>query len=168
MRTNEMVVFDSIAHSNLPSRNKSAVLGFLERYMGGSPGVAAKRYGSSTLSRMRNSHPQQHMVRQQGEAMLFGALLAAAKNTVGLDAGTKKIPVDAVTGMVGLGLGALLAHKGIGFATECNNLAASAFTIFSFRKMDGFMGGKSLLGTTTSKVAGEDDEDPILACAQDL
>jgi hypothetical protein len=131
----------------------------------------AKEYGSRALDHLQTAHPQQHMLRQQGEALLFGGLLAATKNTVGLDAGSKKVPVDGVAALASLALGAFLAHKGIGFATECNNLAASAFTVYSFRKLDAFMGGKSLASLTKStpaKVAGEDDEDPVVACARDL
>lgn len=105
------------------------------------------------------------MLRQQGEALLFGALYAGTKNTVGLDIGSKKVPVDGVVAALALGAGALLSRRGSGLATECHNLAASSLTLLSFRKLDALMSGK--LPTIKSKVAGE-DEDPIVASAQGL
>jgi hypothetical protein len=171
MRANELVVFDSIAGSNLPSQRKGAVLGFLEKHLGASPSQLARTHGSRALAHLHAPHTQQNMFRQHGEAALFGGLLAVVKHSVGLDVGTKTVvPVDLSAGLVGLGLGAFLAHKGMGLATECNNLAAASFTLYAFRKTDALFGGgltrsKVTLGT---KVSGEDDEDPILSCAKGL
>lgn len=166
-----LVVYDSVASSNMPQRAKSAVLNFLDRYTGGTVGTPSfiQRFPqgkTAALLRELNAKPQQSMSRQQGEALLFGGLLAAAKNTVGLDVGAKKnVPVDGLTAAAALGLGALLARRGSGLATECNNLAASALTLLSFRKLDALMGGKLTLSKTS--ISG-DDEDPVVASASGL
>lgn len=167
-----LVVYDSVASSNMPQRAKSAVLNFLDRYTGGAVGTPSfiQRFPkgrTAALLRELNAKPQQSMTRQQGEALLFGGLLAATKNTVGLDVGkAKNVPVDGLTAVVSLGLGALLARRGSGLATECNNLAASALTLLSFRKLDALMAGK--LPSVKAAISGDDDEDPVVACGHEL
>lgn len=170
MRTNELVVFDSIAQSNLPSSKKGAVLGFLEKHLG-SPSQIARTHGSRALAHIQAPHQQQSMLRQHGEALMFGGLLGAVNYfNSGLDFGSKKnVPADLATGIVSMFLGAWLGSKGKGIATECNNLAASSFTIFGFRKANTMWGsGLTKKKATVSKVAGEDDVDPIVACASSL
>lgn len=171
MRTNELVVFDSIAQSNLPSNKKGAVLSFLERHLG-SPSQLVRTHGGRALAHVQAPHQQQSMLRQHGEAVLFGGMLGMVNYfNSGLDVGTKKnIPVDLTTGLVGMLLGTWLGSKGKGIATECNNLAASAYTIFAFRKANTMWGsGLSKKKTPATKIAGEEDEvDPIISCASGL
>lgn len=154
----EMVVYDSVAGSNLPVRKKSAVLDFLNQHAGSL---------SKRAVRHLHSNPQQNMLRHQGESVIFGGALGLVNATVGLDAGKKKnIPLDGVVAVGSIALGAFLASKGSGFATECNNLAASSLTVMAFRKSGSLLGMS--FKPATSKVAGDDDEDPIVACAQGL
>ena len=162
----EIVVYDSIAKTNLPPRQKSAVLGFLQQHM--SPDQL-KAVGSHALSRMSASHPQQGMLRQQGESLLFGGAYALASGALGgLDLGTKKnIPLDAGVAAVSLVAGAVLASKGSGLATECNNLAASSLTLLGYRKTAAVLGlATTAVKSVTSKISGE--EDGILEAAKEL
>jgi hypothetical protein len=165
-----LAVYNEVAGSNMPSRAKSAVLSFMERHTSGgtSPSFLQRYPQGQTALLLKRLHGSAHqsMLRQHGEAALFGALYAGAKNTVGLDVGAKKFPVDGIVAALALGAGAMLARRGSGLATECNNLAASSLTLLSFRKLDALMSGK--LPATKSKVAGEDDLDPVVASAQGL
>ena len=164
-----LAVYEGVVGSNMPSCTKSAVLNFLERYTGGSSPSFLQRYpqGQTALLLKRlHGSAHQSMLRQQGEALLFGALYAGAKNTVGLDVTSRKIPLDGIVAALSLVSGAMLSRRGSGLATECNNLAASSLTLMSFRKLDALMSGK--LPTIKSKVAGEDDLDPVVASAQGL
>jgi hypothetical protein len=164
MRTGEMVVYDSVAHSNLPRGQKSSVLNFLDRNLGGLSKHASS-FGSALTTR-RYGHAQQGMIRQNAESFAFGALLGTVNSTVGLDAGTKKnIPIDVGVAAASL-IGAYLLRN-YGVATELTNLAATGFSVFGFRKGSALLGSaKSIV--TKSKVAGEDDEDPICRAAQEL
>jgi len=166
MRTGEMVVYDSIANSNLPRGQKSSVLNFLDRNLGGLTKHATS-FGSALTSR-RYGHAQQGMLRQNAESFAFGALLGTVNSTVGLDAGANKnIPIDVGVAAASL-LGAYLLRN-YGVATELTNLAATGFSVFGFRKGSALLGGaKSFVTKTTSKVAGDDDEDPICRAAQEL
>lgn len=164
MKTGEMVVYDSIAHSNLPYGRKSAVMSFLDRNLGGLTKHAAG-FGSA-LTRPRFTAGQQGMIRQNAESFAFGALLGTVNSTVGLDAGAKKnIPID--VGVAAASLFGAYLLRNYGVATELNNLAASSFSVFGFRKGTALLGGAKAL-VTKSKVAGDDDEDPILRAAQEL
>lgn len=164
MRTGEMVVYDSIAHSNLPRGQKSTVMNFLDRNLGGIT-KHASHFGSS-LTRAQYGKRSQGMLRQNAESFAFGTMLGALNSTVGLDVGAKKnIPLDVGVAAASL-LGAYVLRN-YGVANELNNLAATSFSVFGFRKGSALLGGaKSLV--TKSKVAGEDDEDPICRAAQEL
>lgn len=159
-----VVVYDSIASSNMPGRTKSAVLNFLNRYQSAGSSFLARYPEGRTAALLKGG---QSTLRQQGEAALFGAALAITKNTIGLELGARKIPVDGLIAAAALGAGYLLGNRGSGLATECRNLAASSLTLLSYRKADALMtGGTSKLKT---KVSGEDDYiDPVIASAETL
>jgi hypothetical protein len=164
MRTGEMVVYDSIAQSNLPRGQKSAVMSFLDRNLGGLTKHAAG-FGSALTSRRRGA-ASQGMIRQNAESFAFGAMLGTVNSTIGLDAGAKKnIPIDVGVAAASL-LGAYLLRS-YGVATELTNLAATGFSVFGFRKGSALLGSAKTL-VTRSKVAGDDDEDPICRAAQEL
>jgi hypothetical protein len=161
MRTGEMVVYDSLQRSNLPRAKKSAVMSFLDQHMGG-----LTRQAGRALSHRGGSAHHQGMIRQNAESFAFGALLGTVNSTVGLDMGTaKNIPLDAAVAAGSLVGAYLLRDHGI--ATELNNLAATGFSVFGFRKGSALLGNAKALVTKT-KVAGEDDEDPICRAAQEL
>lgn len=163
----EVVVYDSIVKTNLPPRQKSAVLSFLQQHM--SP-AQLKTVGSHTLSKLRASHPQQGMIRQQGESLLFGGAYALANGALGgLDLGSKKnMPLEAGVAAVSLVGAAVLSSRGSGLATEANNLAASSLTLLAFRKTSAVLGlATSTVKSVTSKISGE-EEDSILAAAKEL
>jgi hypothetical protein len=163
---NEMVVFDSIAHSNLRPSQKSSVMKFLDRHVGGS-GTMLTKFGRH-LSQPNTITHRQGAIRQHGESFVFGALLGAVNSSVGLEVGPKKnIPLDGVLAVLSL-IGAYAGRR-YAVANELNNLAASSFTVYGFRKSAELLGGtKALVGKVTSKVAGEDDSDPIFVAAQSL
>lgn len=165
MRTGEMVVYDSIAHSNLPRGQKSTVMNFLDRHLGG-VSKHASQFGSSLTAR-RHGHAEQGMIRQNAESFAFGAMLGTVHSTVGLDVGAKKnIPIDVGVAAASL-LGAYLLRN-YGVATELHNLAATGFSVYGFRKGSALLGSAKTL--VKSKVAGDDDEDddPICRAAQGL
>jgi hypothetical protein len=166
-RTGEMVVYDSIAHSNLPRHHKSTVMSFLDRNLGGLT-KHASRFGSHLTAHRAGGMHHQGILRQNGESFIFGSALGIMNGASGgLDMGTNRnIPVDAGIAFASL-LGAYFTRN-YGISTEFTNLAASSFTVFGFRKGSALLGSaKSLTSKVTSAVHGEDD-DPIVSAASEL
>jgi hypothetical protein len=83
--------------------------------------------------------------RQTAEAIGIGAALGALNAKVGLD--VKKVPIDAVLGVVGVGGAVFMA--GHGFEHDLRNIGTHSAAIFTFRKTD------SLLRAKGGTVAGE-------------
>ena len=119
-------------------------------------------------------------VRQSGESLVVGGALAMAHVHLktGLDLGTKKIPLDAAAGVMGVLAGIALANDEGG--TDLRNAGAAALSVFAFRKTFDWAAKKKAAtgggapGGTLTKVAGESDygadmgEDPIIRAAMAL
>lgn len=155
----------------------------------GAPGVSSlkKWYesvkgGSSAMARAKmHAAAAGQGLRQGGESLLVGGLfgVASVKLQTGLD--VKKVPVDAVVGVLGLLGGAALAHEEYG--TDLRNAGAAGLSIFSYRKTQdwaaqkartggqpvGFETAKSQAASTASGATAHGDfgaEDPIIAAAR--
>lgn len=157
-----MIAMRSIMHSNLPAREKSVIRDFVDRHTGGKATAQLMHLGKTGLSRLHASHGQS-LIRQGGEAVVVGGLLGAVNATVGLDYGTKKIPVDATLAVAAAGAAVILHRSGL--STEARNVMSSSLTVYAFRKVSAMMGKVPASGTA---VAGESDEDPIIAAARAL
>src|SRR5262245_58249567 len=86
-----------LAESGAPSGQMSALKRWYESVKGGSSAVARAKLHASAAG---------HGLRQGGEALLVGGALAALHAKKGLD--IKKVPVDAVAGLIGLVGGAAM------------------------------------------------------------
>lgn len=167
--SSDLLVFDSIAHSNMSTAKKSMARKLYEKALGVAPQKAIA-HASATLSAMR----------QGGESLITGGALGAlhAHLPEGLD--YKKVPIDGAVAAVGL-LGSIVAvhdesHR------DARNVGSAAAAVFAFRKAHDFVVEKKIAsgtatakpaGGSTSKVAGEYDgddgdfgSDPIVACAR--
>ena len=150
----------------------------------GAPGMSAIRrwYESAKGGASAMARAKQHAaaagqgLRQGGESLLVGGALGALHAAKGLD--IKKVPIDAVVGVVGLIGGAAMAHEE--FGVDLRNAGATGLGIFAFRKTFALMAkkrreaGKTVAGT----FEGDDEgfvphgdfgaEDPIVAAARFL
>jgi hypothetical protein len=117
-------------------------------------------------------------LRQGGESLLVGGLLGAASVELKTGLDVKKVPIDAVVGVLGLVGGAAMAHEE--FGVDLRNAGASALSVFSYRKTQAFLAAKKTAagGTPGFTVHGDDEgfvphgdigaEDPIIAAARFL
>lgn len=120
-----MITFQSLANSNMPAEQKSAIRRWYESSMGpggGNTYALAKLHAKAGLEGVRSG----------GEAIVTGSILGTmhAMLPTGLD--VKKVPMDAVLGVAGLAAGAVLAQEEIG--PDARNVGAAALSIFAFRK----------------------------------
>jgi hypothetical protein len=165
------MVLDSIESSNMPSRDKSMVRRMFEK-MGG-----LSRVGSRTHAHV--SHAA-HTVRQGGESILTGGVLAAihVESPTGLD--VRKVPVDLAVGLAGLVSGVALADDA---SQDLRNVGSTALGIYTFRKVGDMLAAKKIAAggvpggsKTGAKVHGDFDairdsdmgEDPIVEAAKRL
>ena len=119
------ITFDSLANSGMPPAQKSAIRRWYESSQGpggGSKLALAKLHAKSAGEGLRAG----------GESLLVGGLLGAihAKNATGLD--VRKVPVDAVGGVLGLVAGTLLAQEEVG--KDLQNAGSAALAVYAFRK----------------------------------
>lgn len=162
------LVFSSIASSNIPHREKSAIRRWYEKVSGGGITHRAKGHIMETG----------HALRQGGESLLVGGILGAAHASMknGLDYEVKggHVPADAVVGVVGMVGGVVMANDGVG--ADLRNAGAAGLTVFAFRKTNELVARKNMQGGAaagkTLKAAGDSDvdigEDPIVAAAKEL
>lgn len=162
-----IISYRSIAGSNLPGHQKSALARLVERV--GGPGAALSRAKAHAMA-------TGNAVRQGGESVVVGGLLGVAHVELkgGLD--VKKVPVDAVGGAACLIAGVALAHEEYG--RDLTNAGAAALSVFAFRKTAEFAAKKKLergAGAPGGRIAGEDyfadygaEDDAILRAARAL
>jgi hypothetical protein len=119
------ITFESLANSNMPPAQKSAIRKWYESSMG--PGGGNKL----ALAKLHAKSAGEG-IRAGGESLLVGGLLGAfhAKCPTGLD--VKKMPVDALAGAIGLVAGTLMAQEEIG--KDLQNAGAAALAVYAFRK----------------------------------
>jgi hypothetical protein len=171
-----MVVFDSIAQSNIPHRHKSAITNYLDKLTGGRASEAMR----SSFGGIRGHHVEAggHLLRSSTESALVGGLLGAVHAEVGLD---HFVPGDAVLSLLAMAASVALSGKGE-VSTDFRILSSSALSVFSFRMGYKLMAEKAIakgkqpagMFVKGAKIAGEsswgDDMagDSILEAARDL
>lgn len=126
------ITFDSLAKSNMPSEQKSALQRWYDSSKGpggGNPLALAKLHVKAAGEGLRAG----------GESILVGGILGAvhAKLPGGLDVkpsatSTRAVPVDAVAGVLGLLAGTFMAQEECG--KDLANAGAACLAVFSFRK----------------------------------
>lgn len=168
MSSMDMIVFDSLARSNMPTREKTSLIRrFADEMTGGRAGNyinrAERSYGHHSVETFLDTF------RQASEQPAMGAILGALAAKRMLD--VKKVPVDMAGGLFLTGMGAIFAHKG--YSRDLVNLGTANLTVFAFRKVFG------LLADHGASMAGEDDwsssssdsdtgADPIVEAAKEL
>lgn len=119
------ITFESLANSNMPQPQKSAIRKWFESSQGPGGGnkiALAKLHAKSAGEGLRAG----------GESLLVGGILGAvhAKSPTGLD--IKKVPIDAVVGAFGLVAGTMLAQEEVG--KDLQNAGSAALAVYAFRK----------------------------------
>lgn len=170
----DLAMYNAIEGSNMPSRQKSALRKWYEGRVGG----LVSRHGGRVA---RHATEGLQAVRQGGESLVAGAILAAVDVEVGLD--VKKAPVDLIAGAGFMALGTAMAGHESGLNCDARNVGASALTVFAYRKTYALLHEKKTAAGEkpkgiAAKVAGEDDydngdspeygEDPIVRAAKNL
>ena len=161
----------SEAEAVTPPAQRSAIRRIFERI---NPSGASAESRSKLMAEAAG-----HSLRAGGESLLVGGLLgvAHAQLKTGLD--IKKVPVDAVVGVVGLLGGIGLAGQKDGLGSDLRNSGTAALAVFSFRKTHDLIAAKMReKGKTPGSQAGAaiaahgesdfGDEDPIVAAARFL
>lgn len=164
----EMVLYDSLLHSNIPKEEKSQ----LRKWFEGSVGQALTSVRPRGQVRAGLS-----AFRQSSESLMTGAILGAinveAKN--GLDVGG--VPVDAAAGVILTVASALAGEAEL--SPDARNIGTSCLTVFAFRQTTDLLAekrrskGKALpahLSQAGGKVAGDVNVsgDPIVQAAKNL
>lgn len=162
----DMIMFDSLARSNLPSREKTSLI---RRFADEMTGGRASSY-ISRAERHHGTHSVETFMdtfRQASEQPAMGAILGALAAKRMLD--IRKVPVDFAAGAFLTGMGAIFAHKG--YSRDLVNLGTANLTVFAFRKVFGLMAspGANVAGDDWG---GDDDDDagvdPIVEAAKSL
>lgn len=119
------ITFDSLANSNMPPAQKSAIRRWYDSSMG--PGG-----GNKVALAKLHVKAAGEAIRAGGESLLVGGALGALhqKSATGLD--IKKVPVDAAAGAVLLLAGVLGAQEEVG--KDLANAGAACMAVFAFRK----------------------------------
>jgi putative hemolysin len=163
------ITFDSLAKSNMPAAQKSAIRRWYENNI-----AADGAQGAIARAKMHASVAVEN-VRAGGEALIVGGGLGALAATHGLDykAGTASVPIDASLGIAALATSAAMAHTP--FAGDARNAGITALGVFAFRKTYGVIAElQKKNGKTPVAFAGEDvdadfgGEDPIISAARAL
>lgn len=169
--TMSLATYEAIEGSNMPARQKSALRKWYDSRVGGLVGRHAGRI-------TRHATEGLQALRQGGESVVSGAILAAIDVEVGLD--VKKVPADLVGGVGLMALGTAMAGHESGLNCDARNVGASALTVFSYRKTYALLHEKKLQAGEkpkgiAAKVAGDIDdgspeygEDPIVRAAKNL
>lgn len=167
----DLISYQSLASSNLPTRQKSALARLVERV--GGPGAAMSRVKAHAMATGQ-------AVRQGGESVVVGGLLGVAhvELKTGLDVTVKgtKLPADAIGGAAAMIAGVALAQEE--YSRDLINAGSAALTVFSFRKAGEFAAKKKAErggGPPGGRMAGEDyadwgaeEDDAIVRAARNL
>ncbi len=122
------ITYDSLAKSGLPSPVKSQVRQWYERTLAN----GGDSYESKIALAKLHARAAGEGIRAGGEALLVGGVLGAAHAHLrgGLD--VRKVPIDAVAGVLGIVAGTFAAQEEVG--KDLANAGAAALAVFSFRK----------------------------------
>jgi hypothetical protein len=160
-----------LSESGMPEAQKSAIRRWYENAKGGSSAMARAKLHAAAAG---------EGLRQGGESLLVGGMLGAAHVQLKTGLDVKKVPIDAVVGVLGLLGGAAMAHEQYG--SDLRNAGAAGLAVFSFRKTYALLAEKKKKagGTPGGTFTGEDfndqgnfnsdigAEDPIIAAARFL
>lgn len=177
MATAPMILFESIAQSNIPHREKGVITRYLDKMTGGRASdyldLAKEKAGGLSV---HHAEAGGHLIRSTLEHGAVGFGLGALHAEVGLD---HIVPIDLVLGgLTGIASAVLCRSEA---CTDFRNISGQSVGIFAFRKGFALFAEKRLAkgqqpaGTFAKgavKVAGESDwageEDGILAAARNL
>lgn len=151
------LVYHSIAQSNIPRPEKSGLLALVDNLTRGALSRYEEKNVAGTVVHKGHLHSLMSLARQDSEAFLFGGMMGA----IDQETGSQKTPV--IAGALGAALA--LLSSGTWFETTTRNLSATGFGIWGYQSGKNFMQEKRLAGT---HVAGEVDEDPIVAKGKEL
>ena len=152
-----MVVFDSLAHSNIPRHQKSVIAKYFDTLTGGRASQAL-----SGFSGIRGHHVEAsgHLIRSSTESLLVGGVLGAAHAEFGLD---HLVPMDLVLSLLAMGASVGLSKSDV--SSDFRIMGASALSVFSFRMGYKLMAEKAIakgkqpagVFVGASKMSGESD-----------
>jgi hypothetical protein len=169
-----MILFESIASSNIPQSQKSALTRYFDSI---TKGRASEYLETARGMGIRGHHVEAggHLFRSSLEHGSVGLTLGAMHAEMGLD---HVVALDAVLAALA-GMGAIAFAKSE-VSTDFRNISGSALSVFSFRKGYSLMAEKRLAAgkqpagvfAKGTKIAGESDwgaeVDPILETAKGL
>lgn len=165
----DMIVFDSIAQSNLPTAKKSAIMQWYDRLSGGGGAQYLATRGKSVLSSFQA--PKHGVVRSGVESVGIGGILGAIARCRqdGLDVKTSigKVPGDVLLGIAALVTASRMTDSAVG--EDIKNAGNIALGIYGFRKAGDLaakLGFAAEPASTKSEIAGE--RDGITAVAETL
>lgn len=168
MSTADMIVFDSLARSNIPYQEKSLIRRWADAMTGGAASSfmrqQERRYGVSAVETFVN------VFRQASEQGATGAVLGvlAAKRMLDVN----RVPVDLTAGVTLTGLGLLASLNDRAYGSDLVNVGTAGFTVFGFRKTFSLFAdpGASMGGEwdSDSDSSSETGEDPIVNAAKNL
>lgn len=134
----DMLVFDSVAQSNIPAHEKSAIKRWYERLTGKS--VTALGHAKAHVVQSG------HVLRQYGESLVVGGLLGALHaelpNGLDIEVGGKKAPIDGMLAAAGAVASIAFPHSPL--SCEAANAGASGATIWAFRMINEHQAKKKL------------------------
>lgn len=147
----------SIETSNIPPKQKSALLRMVDNLTGGAVEKFHESPANQSLVHKGHLHSLGHLARQDTEALLAGMIAGAAD----AELGTTHAPiVMAVAGAVGA-----LACSGSWAETTFRNVSSTGMGIFGYMEMKDFFGVKKTVSAHGESAEGED---PIIAYGKTL
>lgn len=142
----------SIESSNIPPKQKSALLRMVDQLTGGAVEKFQESPAHQSLIHKGHLHSLGHLARQDTEALLAGMIAGVAD----AELGTTHAPlVMAVAGAIGA-----IASSGTWFETTSRNVSSTGVGIYGYIEMKEFFGVKKTLSAHGDSIEGED---PIIA-----
>lgn len=166
MAATPITVYETIAQSNIPRKDKSAIMNWVDNM--------AEGFGARYLDN-RGNGPEHvttavDVIRGDGEGLVIGGALGALHAQFGLD--IKRVPADLalsiLTGLLSVG------RSGKESSADLRNVSVSAISVFAFRKTDALLSelkkatGSVPRGNFVSGESSHVEEDPVVAAAANL
>lgn len=122
------ITFQSLAQSGMPAQQQSSVVKWYNKTLAAGGNTEQSKLALAKL----HVKAAGEGLRAGGESLLVGGILGAvhAQLPGGLD--FKKVPIDAVAGVLGIAAGAVGAQMEVG--KDLQNAGAAALAVFAFRK----------------------------------
>lgn len=147
----------SIETSNIPPKQKSALLRMVDNLTGGAVEKFHESPANKSIIHKGHLHSLGHLARQDGEALLAGMIAGVADAELG---STHAPLVMAVVGAAGA-----LACSGSWAETTFRNVSATGVGIFGYLEMKDFFGVKKTISAHGESVEGSD---PIIEFGKTL